>query len=116
MQRNSDPLLRVLVVWEPMLPTDLRSPVHSTLARIPDHRARQFWDPQHLVANELRRIAGENPGQPKPDCCVDRGFFWDDAILYAPHSKWRQTPTAVFWNGPVVRVASALEKALQNRP
>jgi len=106
----------VLVVWEPMLPTDLRSPAHSTLARIPDQRARQFWDPQHLVAQELRRIAAENPGQPKPDCCINRGFFWDEAILYAPHSKWRQLPVAVFWNGTVVRVVPALEKALQIRP
>jgi len=61
-------------------------------------------------------MAGENPDHPKPDCCVNRGFFWDMAILYASHSKWRQTPTAVFWNGLVVRVASALEKALQNGP
>jgi hypothetical protein len=106
----------VLVVWEPMLGTDLRSPVNGALARIPDQRARQFWDPQHLVAKELRRIEGENPGQPKPDCCVDRGFFWDQAILFAPHAKWRQTPSAVFWNGPVVRVASALQQALQNHP
>lgn len=106
----------MLVVWEPMLPTDLRSPVNATLRRLPDQRARQFWDPQHLVAQELGRMAGENPDHPKPDCCVNRGFFWDMAILYASHSKWRQTPTAVFWNGPVVRVASALEKALQNGP
>jgi len=79
-------------------------------------RARQFSDPQHLVAQELGRVADENADQPKPDGCVNRGFFWDMAILYTPHSKGRQTPTAVFSNGPVVRVASALEKALQNRP
>jgi hypothetical protein len=99
-----------------MLPTDLGSPVHSALGRIPDRRARQFWDPQHLVAKELGRIAARTPAQPKPDCCIDRGFFWDQAILYAPHSKWRQTPAVVFWNGPVVRVTSALDKALQIRP
>jgi len=116
LQHYSNPSLRVLVVWEPILPTDLRSPVHSTLGRILDKRTRQFWDPQHLVAQELGRIAGENPGQPKPDCCINRGFFWDDAILYAPHSQWRQTPAAVFWNGPVVRVTSALEKTLHDRP
>ena len=61
-------------------------------------------------------MADENADQPKPDGCVNRGFFWDMAILYTPHSTGRQTPTAVFSNGPVVRVASALEKALQNRP
>jgi hypothetical protein len=99
-----------------MLPTDLRSPVHSTLARIPDQRTRQFWDPQHLVAKELGRMASENRGQPKPDCCFDGGFYWDGAILFPPHVNWRKSPTVIFWNGPVVRVTTALEKALQNRP
>jgi hypothetical protein len=98
-----------------MLPTDFRSPVHSTLGRISDYRASQFWDSQHLIAKELLRIAGEHPEQPKPDCCVNNGFFWDEAILYPPHSKWRQLPAAIFWNGPVVRVKTALEQALQNR-
>jgi len=116
LQRDAGPSLRVLVVWEPMLPSDLRSPVRGTLGRIPDRRARQFWDPQHLVAQELRRIASENPDQPKPECCTFRGWFWDGAILFAPHSKWRQAPAAVFWNGTVVRVAPDLEKVLQNRP
>jgi hypothetical protein len=99
-----------------MLATDLRSPVRSTLGRIPDKRASQFWDPQHLVAKELRRLADQNSAQPKPDCCIDNGFFWDEAVLFPPHLKWRQTPTAVFWNGPVVRVTTNLEQALQNRP
>jgi hypothetical protein len=106
----------VLVVWEPMLATDLRSPVHRTLGRIPDKRASQFWDPQHLVSKELVKIAGEHPEQPKPDCCIDNGFFWDEAVLFPPLLKWRQTPTSIFWNGPVVRVTINLEQALQNRP
>ena len=50
-------------------------------------RARQFSDPQHLVAQELGRMADENADQPKPDGCVNRGFFWDMAILYTPHSS-----------------------------
>jgi hypothetical protein len=115
LQRNADPSLRVLVVWEPMLATDLRSPVRSTLGRIPDRRGSQFWDPQHLVAKDLIKIAGEHSEQPKPACCFDNGLFWDDAVLFPPHSTWRQTPTAIFWNGAVVRVTTDLEKALQNR-
>ena len=99
-----------------MLATDLRPPVHSILSRIPDKRASQFWDPQHLVAKELLRIAGEHPERPKPACCVDNGFFWDDAILFPARSLWRQAPAPIFWNGPVVRMTTALEQALQNRP
>src|SRR5437016_5253404 len=44
----------------------LASTVHGTLGRIPDLRARQFWDPQHFVAQELGRIVGENPGNRSP--------------------------------------------------
>jgi hypothetical protein len=99
-----------------MLATDLRSPVRSTLARIPDKRASQFWDPQHLVSQELRRLADQSSAAMKPNCCIDNGFFWDDAIVFAPNSTWRQASAPIFWNGQIVRVTAALEKALHIRP
>jgi hypothetical protein len=106
----------VLVVWEPVLVTDWRAPGHTALARIPDKRAKQFWDPKHLVSQQLNEIAKELPGQPKPDCCVNDGFFWDDAILYAPHAQSKAHPASVFWNGPVVDVMPDIEKALSALP
>ena len=106
----------MLVVWEPILATDWSSPSQNTLGRISDRRARQFWDPQHLVAQELSLMSKEKHGQPEQECCVEKGFFWDDAILYSPHVKWVDTPVSVFWNGPVVRVVSGLEKALRDLP
>jgi len=109
---NSDPKLRVLVVWEPILSTDFRPPGRSVLARISDKRAKQFWDPEHAVAQELGRIAKERPGGPEPACCVSKGFHWDEAIVYAPGSQWKQMPPAVFWNGPVVREMTGIEKAI----
>ena len=108
--------MRVLVVWEPILATDWKSPSGSTLARIPDRRVRQFWDPKHLVTAELARIANQKSGQPEPDCCVRKGFHWDEAALYAPHARWSDAPTPVYWNGPVYRIASALDKALNEQP
>ena len=108
--------MRVLVVWEPILATDWRKPSGSTLARIGDRRARQFWDPKHLVAEELARIAKQKPDQPAPECCVRKGFHWDEVVLYAPHARWGDVPTPVYWNGPVYRIAPALEKALKQQP
>jgi hypothetical protein len=105
----------VLVVWEPILATDWSSPSGNTLARISDHRARQFWDPKHLVAQQLSRHAKEKP-QPEPDCCVNKGNHWDEAILYGPHSKWSDGPTPVFWNGPVVKAIPGLESVLGEQP
>jgi hypothetical protein len=107
--------VRVLVVWEPMLATDWGTPSRSTLARISDRRARQFWDPKHLVSLQLSRFKMAKPGQQEPDCCQDGGVYWDEAILYAPHSQWKEMPVPVFWNGPVWRIIPGLESATQPR-
>lgn len=106
----------MLVVWEPILASDWRKPSGGTLARIADRRARQFWDPKHLVAEELARIAKQKPDQPAPACCVRKGFHWDEAVLYAPHERWGDGPIPAYWNGPVYRIAPALEKALNEQP
>jgi hypothetical protein len=83
-----------------------------TLRRIPDARVKQFWDPSHLVSQELSRIARERPGQPLPACCTQKGVIWDEAILYQPQAKWESGPSPAFMNGPVVKVASGLENAI----
>jgi hypothetical protein len=106
----------VLIVWEPILATDWGAPSGSTLGRISDPRARQFWDPQHLVSQELTRIAKAKAAQPQLDCCEEKGFFWDDVILYAPGTRWKDMPVSVFWNGPVWKIIPALEKAMGNQP
>jgi hypothetical protein len=86
----------------------------STLARIPDQRVTQFGDPNHLVARKLNRRATAKPPQTEPACCVTRGFFWDDVILYAPHTQWNNDPPSAFWDGPVVRAIPGLENAFTN--
>jgi len=106
----------VLVVWEPILVTDWKSPGSSALARISDRRVRQFWDPNHLVAQQLAQMAKQKPGRPEPDCCVEKGFHWDEAVLYAPHAHWSDELIPVFWNGPVFRISASLDKALNDQP
>jgi hypothetical protein len=81
-----------------------------------DSRAQQFWDPKHLVAKALQEPAKQKPPRPEPNCCVQKGFYWDDAILYAPRERWENAPASVFWNGPVLRVIPGLEKAVAGRP
>jgi len=75
---------------------------------------RQFWDPQHLVSSDLARQLAAPPGQSEPACCKEKGFFWDEAILYAPHALWKNAPAAIFWNGPVWKIISPLEHTLAN--
>jgi hypothetical protein len=113
MARYPDRKIRVLVVWEPILSTDWKSPSGSTLGRIPDTRARQLWDPKHLVAQQLSRAAKER-SQPLPGCCLNKENNWDEAILYASVSRWSDEPVPMFWNGPVVKTIAELESALHN--
>lgn len=97
--------LRVLVVWEPMLPTDWRKPTSGTLSRISDGRAVQFWDPGHLVAHEIERDDSPSSLLPAPECCEDNHTYWDMAILYPDSATWSaKAPAAIFRDGPVVRV------------
>jgi hypothetical protein len=103
----------VLVVWEPILATDWGGvPGGAALGRIPDRRVRQFWDPHHVVAGALNDIAKQSPPQAEPDCCFDKGFNWDEAILYPAGAHWKNSSPSVFWNGPVYRIIPALEKSL----
>jgi hypothetical protein len=82
------------------------------VARIPDRRVRQLWDPEHVVAKALNEIVKQEPPQTEPSCCVQNNFYWDDAILYASQRQWKDKPGSVFWNGPVVRIVPALGNAL----
>ena len=41
--------LRTLVVWMPVIATDIAPPTSAKLALIPGAHVRQFWDPGHLV-------------------------------------------------------------------
>jgi len=102
----------VLVVWEPILPSDWRPPGGAALKRLPDARVQQFWDPNHVVAGVLNEIVRQKPPQPEPDCCIGKGFYWDEAILYSSGARWNEVPGSVFWNGPVYHIVPNLEKSL----
>jgi hypothetical protein len=106
--------MRVFVVWEPILTGDWRRPTTRTLARIPDSRAAQFWDQDHLIAEELRRAAESNARLPKPSCCVDHGHFWDMAAIFPPEVRANGTlPPPVYFDGEVVGQGSAIRSKLK---
>jgi hypothetical protein len=92
--------VRVFVVWEPVLPSDLGPPSTATLGRIPDPRAAQFWDKMRLVS----RAIGEHDR---------RGLVWDYVAVYPPGAMWRERPPEPLYHGrPVVRVKEAARTAL----
>jgi hypothetical protein len=84
--------IRVLVVWEPVLPTDWSTPSTAALKRIADPRAIQFWDKGRLVS----RAMGEHD---------QKSIVWDRIIIYAPDTVWKRVPPEPFYEGgPVVDV------------
>jgi len=106
--------IRILVVWEPILWTDVKAPSGATLARVSDPRAAQFWDPDHAVADALREAlsAADGPG-------IDRGrlsdeVLWDDIAIYAPGERWTdRMPAPRSFVGPVYDVIPEVREALE---
>jgi len=97
----------VFAVWEPILPTDWMPPTTGALRRLSDHRVRQFWDKNHVVAQTL---AESRLGQPPPSCCSRSGTLWDLIAVYPAGAKWRATlPPATVFDGPIVRAVRSLE-------
>ena len=105
--------VRVIAVWEPILPTDWRAPTSGTLSRLSDARVEQFWDRENLLAKLMLQQAP--PSQPKPSCCNRAGILWDLIAVYPPGTVWQDTlPPAVLFDGPVVRASARVN--LTNKP
>ena len=98
--------IRVLVVWEPILPTDWMRPGGRVQSRLGDNRVIQFWDRGHLVASQLQRqLTSTSAGY------HHRGTLWDFVALYGKDARWDDAhPT--FTGGPVVMVAAMLARKL----
>jgi hypothetical protein len=103
LKQNTNPHIRVFAVWEPILPTDYSSPGTAVLARLSDPRVSQYWDKNHLFAEQLGRKMEANAGQRQPKCCTRKAIQWDEVAVYSTDAHWDgQLPRAVFLDGPVV--------------
>lgn len=91
--------IRVFVIWEPVLPTDLAAPSTMTLKRISDPRASQYWDTEHLVSKSI----GETDG-----------VVWDYVAVYPKDKLWEKgPPEPIFSHAPVVRAIDGTMEAIQ---
>ena len=102
--------VRVLVVWEPMLPTDWMRPRGMVQRRVSDVRVVQFWDKEHLVAKELKQ---QFPSS-QTLCCQRHGILWDFATVYPPSVEWNTSPP-VYFGGAVLDVADDVRHHLPER-
>jgi hypothetical protein len=75
-------------------------------ARVSDSRVVQFWDKDHLVANELQQQLSSSQ-----ICCQRNGIIWDVAALYPRDSQWGSS-TPAFFGGAVLDVAGDVRQHL----
>jgi hypothetical protein len=101
LEAQTDPHLRVFVIWEPVLATDLSAPSSVTLRRIHDTRVKQYWDPNRVLSLAM----GEH----------DRpSVVWDYIAVYKPERTWTDVPPQPEFQGrPVVRFIEGTRKALE---
>ncbi len=108
-----DPNVRVFVVWEPVLLTDWHAPGAGAVARVPDPRAVQFWDPGHLLSAEIRRAAESDPAGVLGNHRLRARVVWDFVALYPPGARWTTAfPAANFAGAPVVSVIDDFRRRL----
>lgn len=102
LDERRDRRLRVLLVWEPVIVTDLGPPTGSTLSRVPDGRVVQFWDRKRHLS---RRITGTHE---------EEGIVWDYVAVYPPGVRWEgeSFPVPVFSASPVVDGLDGLRAGL----
>lgn len=101
LETQADPHLRVFVIWEPVLVTDLSAPSSVTLRRIHDPRVQQYWDANRVLSHAM----GEH----------DRpSVVWDYIAVYKPEQLWADAPPPPEFTGrPVVRFIDGTRTALQ---
>ena len=106
--------LAVLVVWEPLLPTDFGPPLTSVLGLVQDRRAIQFWDADLSLSADILRSVNADPGRYGFDERLPDDFVvWDVVAVFGRSVRWeRDLPVPKFYDGPVERAIDATRQAL----
>jgi hypothetical protein len=85
--------LRVFVVWEPVILTDVASPTAWVLSRITDPRAIQYYDKSLLLSRMLVKEARENRGYlPGGEEMAQGTILWDCLLVFPHGGRWEETP------------------------
>ena len=94
-----------------MLETDWSKPRSGALARLGDHRVRQYWDSARTLSAALRKSA--DAWKFHPECCDDEGILWDMIAVFPPGAEWKDAPPKPsLVDGTVVDAAPRFEAAL----
>ena len=104
--------LRVFVVWEPVIRTDIAPPTSSVLGKIRDMRAAQFWDPERLASDALIQTARAHLERFRPGTEIP-SIVWDAVLIFSSDARWgEQIPFPTYYGGPVEAVIDEAKQAL----
>ncbi|HEV8336178.1 MAG TPA: hypothetical protein VGR67_07180 [Candidatus Polarisedimenticolia bacterium] len=110
--------VRVFVVWEPVIVSDVAPPINRVLSRIPDPRVTQYYDKSRLLSSLLVKNARENKGFLLHGEELDAdAVIWDCVFAFPPGARWEEDPPRPSFSGcTVVEAADALRAALSAHP
>jgi len=107
--------LSILVVWEPVLPTDIAPPTTATLGLVHDPRAVQYWDAGRALSADIVRSMMASPeryGVEEQELSPDT-IVWDAVAVFPAGDRWeRDLPVPAFMDFPVVEAADGLRASL----
>lgn len=108
--------LRVQIVWEPVLLSDIAPPRTGVLGRISDPRVTQYWDPGRVLSADLVRAVNTNPARYRLDEPLPSGFIaWDVVSVYGRAARWDgDPPVPLHYDGPVVEAIDATREAIRS--
>jgi len=106
--------VRLFVVWEPVIATDLAPPTTGTLARIHDRRAMQYWDHDRVLSTDIVRSVLAAPDRYGLGDELDQSsVVWDTVAVFPPAARWeREFPVPSYFGFPVVSSVQGLGDAL----
>jgi hypothetical protein len=111
LEQHPDATVRVFAVWEPVRFSDWLRPTTTALARLSDRRANQFWDHDHILANQIEKDALASKG--RPNCCEAHDILFDLVALYPAAAKWSDhLPPPTIYDGPILKVAPQISPLL----
>ena len=114
LKARSDAPVRVLVVWEPVLPTDWGSPSPSLTAFVADRRATHFFDRDRRLSASMggpamvQKLAADSKIEFEM-----KDVIWDVAFVYPPGARWGDRAASA--RAPVVDFGGDLSAALAVR-
>ena len=106
--------LRVHVVWEPVIKSDITAPLTKVLGLLDDQRVTQYWDPHRVVSDDVVRTANANPARYRLEEPLPPDFTaWDVVAVFGGDARWEaELPVPAYYGGPVVEVVKEVEESI----